>query len=669
MVGNNKTLSAEQLANQRARQQKKIEKDRRRKQYEDIQIQGTNDSSIVSKRSVEMLYTPKLAPELGEWFQHFVKVPKRRSPAINRGYWIRMESIRQLILRIIRLNPSEKICIVNLGCGYDPLPFQLLSQFKNTEPELLGRIKFVDIDYPDLVKNKFNMINESKELLDILQLPEVVEFSDADGIVLSTSNYHLVGCNLNDSELFNRQLTKISGGVSTTNIFIAEVSLAYMKPEGANPVIENASKYPNSHFIILEQLLPAGLNHPFAVKMMYHFDHLRSSLGCVQKYPLIKDQVARFKEYYETVEANDLYYNWNKLTSSELKKSVSSIETFDEWEEFIVFCQHYVIVHATNQKGGKIYEQEEELEVEELEVDENFTAFKRAATFERKFAAACYLSDKLLVSGGSGQGRENSTLELNDNFEVTETHLAGGGPSPRMCHTFTAVAPDCALLVGGRGKPGVSFSDVYMYNSKSNIWASAGTLDVPVSRHSTVNIGNNRVLIFGDCGFIIYNYREQTTTHLESSIDLKLSSCGFCYNLESNLGYIVGGMISEHIPEVNDHIYKFKLTGDKVILEEFGTSHWSLGRIGCEIAILEGKLIIAGGVNPRNILGTSSCIVTYDFKSEKIKSIPIDEMLIGFSLVEHNSEISCIGGGGVCYSFGSYYSGSVTISRKLDFSE
>ena len=140
------------LANQQARQRKKIEKDRRRKQYDDIQVQGTNNSSIVSKRSVEMIYTSKLDPQAGEWFKFFVKNAKRRSPAINRGYWIRMESIKSMITRIIKMNPTKEICIVNLGCGYDPLPFQLLAEKKH------NNVSFLDFDYPDLLERKVSMV-------------------------------------------------------------------------------------------------------------------------------------------------------------------------------------------------------------------------------------------------------------------------------------------------------------------------------------------------------------------------------------------------------------------------------------------------------------------------------------------------------------------------------
>jgi tRNA wybutosine-synthesizing protein 4 len=42
----------------------------------------TNNSSIVSKRSVERLYFPNEP----HFFRYFVKKPQRRSPLINRGY-------------------------------------------------------------------------------------------------------------------------------------------------------------------------------------------------------------------------------------------------------------------------------------------------------------------------------------------------------------------------------------------------------------------------------------------------------------------------------------------------------------------------------------------------------------------------------------------------------
>lgn len=673
-----KQQTPQQLANQIARQKKKIEKDKRRKQYEDIQIQGTNNSSIVSKRSVEMLYTTKLNPEMGEWFQYFVKNPKRRSPAINRGYWIRMESIKQLILRIIKqTDPNEDICIVNLGCGFDPLPFQLLSEFKITNPKILDRLTFVDIDYPDLVENKLKMINESDEILSVIGDVDSSARKDL-GIVLSSKNYNLVGCNLRDSKLFNEQLSTINTK-ATTNIFIAEVSLAYMKPEHANPVIANASKYHNSHFIILEQLLPAGLQHPFAVKMMYHFDHLRSSLGCVQDYPLIKDQVKRFGEYYSVVEANDLLYNWHNLTTDDLKNKVSEIESFDEWEEFIVFCQHYVIVHATNNNiNGNVYEKLEKKEEDKMQIESEPTlevSFQTSATFERKFPASCYLNGKVFVHGGSGQTRENSLISFDVDFadikpeaftdcvKIDSHQTTGDVPSPRMCHTFTSINDREGLLIGGRGRPGQKFADVYKFNAIDNSWHKLGELEAPVSRHSTAVLNEEEVLIFGKEGFIRYNHKKNKSFGLkqigENSINYE--SCAFYFDGSS--GFIVGGMISNRVPEVNDRIWRFQFVEDDLIKVEEVAQDAEMSRIGASCALINKEiLVVVGGVNSTKILGRDNCIMTYNLKEKTFKSIPIDEMLIGFNLLEKNGKILCLGGGGVCYSFGSYYNGVVCIS-------
>lgn len=72
----------------------------------------TNNSSIVSKRSVELLYYPK-----PHFFRYFAKKPQRRSPLINRGYWLRMYAIAETVRRFLE-EPSDNLkCVLNFGCG------------------------------------------------------------------------------------------------------------------------------------------------------------------------------------------------------------------------------------------------------------------------------------------------------------------------------------------------------------------------------------------------------------------------------------------------------------------------------------------------------------------------------------------------------------------------
>jgi tRNA wybutosine-synthesizing protein 4 len=83
------------------------------KQQRDVLVMDTNKSSIVSKRSVEKLYYH----DEPEYFRYFVTKFKRRSPLINRGYWLRMKAIEHGVSRFLAERTAKRKIIVNLGCG------------------------------------------------------------------------------------------------------------------------------------------------------------------------------------------------------------------------------------------------------------------------------------------------------------------------------------------------------------------------------------------------------------------------------------------------------------------------------------------------------------------------------------------------------------------------
>ena len=75
-------------------------------------VMQTNNSSIVSKRSVERLYLPQ-----PHFYRYFVRKPQRRSPTINRGYWLRMRAIDWVIRQFLEKPSDQRKVIINLGCG------------------------------------------------------------------------------------------------------------------------------------------------------------------------------------------------------------------------------------------------------------------------------------------------------------------------------------------------------------------------------------------------------------------------------------------------------------------------------------------------------------------------------------------------------------------------
>ena len=76
-------------------------------------ILETNNSCIVSKRSVEKIYHS----EDRGFLRYFVRKFQRRSPLINRGYWLRMRAIESTVHNYLVLNADKNVQIVNLGCG------------------------------------------------------------------------------------------------------------------------------------------------------------------------------------------------------------------------------------------------------------------------------------------------------------------------------------------------------------------------------------------------------------------------------------------------------------------------------------------------------------------------------------------------------------------------
>ena len=72
----------------------------------------TNNSSIVSKRSVEMIYYPE-----SHFFRPFVKKPQRRTPVVNRGYWLRMHAMTQTVRQFMDTPSNKPKFVLNLGCG------------------------------------------------------------------------------------------------------------------------------------------------------------------------------------------------------------------------------------------------------------------------------------------------------------------------------------------------------------------------------------------------------------------------------------------------------------------------------------------------------------------------------------------------------------------------
>lgn len=125
----------------------------------------------------------------------------------------------------------------------DPLPWQCLTRY----PAACGGVKFIDIDYLDLMLRKRDAVRNTKELVDVLTGVEVPE----EGSILFRSDQYLqLGCDLRDLDGLNKGLASAVDIDNCAVLFTAEVSITYMNADAADALIRWASRLPRGALIL-----------------------------------------------------------------------------------------------------------------------------------------------------------------------------------------------------------------------------------------------------------------------------------------------------------------------------------------------------------------------------------------------------------------------------------
>ncbi|KAB8229104.1 tRNA methyltransferase PPM2 [Aspergillus alliaceus] len=658
-------------------------------------VMGTNNSSIVSKRSVEMFYYPK-----PHFFRYFVKKPQRRSPLINRGYWLRMHAMAETVRKFMREPSNKPKFVLNLGCGFDPLPYMLLS----ADNSLCRNTTFVDIDYEKLMINKKMAIQKTDE---ITQLLEDVEFLPDDSAVqIRSKQYLAVGCDLKNLTKLDNVLKAEVLPTECSVLFLAEVSLTYMDVESANAVVSWASKLSNDgQFCILEQFFPDGPDHPFASTMMRHFKKLGAPLYSIHEYPSLNEQEQRFKNAgWNHAHARSLWDLWSDddFVNCSLRASLDSVEPFDEWEEFALFASHYFLLHASTRSRVPSIAAETLPEPDtQMDRSAHFKLLARCppGSGQRRFGAIIPDSYKT-VGYHSGLGRQTrlSSTELYTKSEGTaEAHyeLPPGDIPARMCHTVTGLSNEDCLLVGGRASPASGFKDCWL--RQGNQWRQTKSLRIPRFRHSAVKVrlDTEYVLVYGGKTsdgttlntWLAWSSRKEDWHEVETNeVNLKARFGACLGSIDGTSGVVFGGIGAEgkiledlftwKLHQRTDGTLFLELTDQTENLRKVSPLFNYIHRFGATLSQTAWGLVIVGGIISREIITYDKEIMLLD-STELIRcatsgwssnhtilsTLGLGKRLEGPRplLVGHVScatdprEVLIFGGGAVCFSFGTYW--------------
>ncbi|KAF2796722.1 leucine carboxyl methyltransferase 2 [Melanomma pulvis-pyrius CBS 109.77] len=658
---------------------------------------NTNDSSIVSKRCVSKLYFP----EEPDFYKPFVGKYVRRNPLINRGYWLRMHAIEQVVLRFLEEDSGKKKVVINLGCGYDPLPFQ----FWHRHASISENCTFVDVDYPELIGRKRDRIMANDLLRDALLRTNLR--SSKGNVYLRSDKYMALGCDLRFPEILETDLRAELDVPSSSFLFIAEVSVTYMPLPYADSLIRWAGTLEDARFCMLEQYLPQGPNHPFAKTMLAHFNKLQTPIQAVDKYPLLAQQSSRFIDAgWPTLNfCRSLWDLWsdNDFTPPILRGSLDTVEPFDEWEEFALFAGHYFLLVASNLKPGEQPQpaapeipNTDARDINEYSVLTTHIPPTCTPLTPRRFGAAFSLSQGTVAfHGGQGSKHRLASIDVLARQASKPNAQPCSVPQARVCHTITSLTDTESLLVGGRTSPSRALADCWLI--KSGEWQQVHELTPARFRHSSTKVKIpledseiEGVLVFGgktSNGRVLEDWSIWTHSKGWQNIPVvghrpaarfgaAMSSMGFS---QQSWGLLIGGMTQDgtvlsdiwqwHIDAASDLQLTFT---DRTNDIQRTTENVVHARIGASLLPFGQRLILIGGVSKKEILSLPedllaiSCGTSLRIAKANVM-IPESAcpLLVGFSAAAiSQDEILIAGGGAVCFSMGSTWNeGFLTIAR------
>ena len=114
----------------------------------------------------------------------------------------------------------------------------------------------MDVDFPDLIAKKCNVIASTSQLRELLGPFD--RSTEATGIYLRSKHYSALGCDLIDLARLEELLAGEIDVSSSLILCTAEVSVTYMNPDAADALIQWAAHFkdsrlnPKVHFAVLQ---------------------------------------------------------------------------------------------------------------------------------------------------------------------------------------------------------------------------------------------------------------------------------------------------------------------------------------------------------------------------------------------------------------------------------
>lgn len=257
---------------------------------------------------------------------------------------------------------------------------------------------------------------------------------------------------------------------------------------------------------------------------------------------------------------------------------------------------------------------------------------------------------------------------------------------PRMCHTITSGRLGF-LVAGGRSSPDHAFQDCWL--SGKDDWQRVDDLPVPLFRHCATTIALEDSSNFTDSGLLIYGGKTGAghvsdqwllwrrgfgwVTIPVTGRDLKPRFGAVMQEIDFRRGILLGGMSNDG--KILSESWEWTIFGDpsalSISLKRMTFSqpdtHSLTGRLGAHLVKSRFGVILVGGVSSTLIPKSVEVIKIFWENTDDDQKIiwkwaPVDihttgkrPLLVGHSIFASLDTVYILGGGAVCFSFGSFW--------------
>ena len=315
-----------------------LDSGRRRGEGGDEAVRLTNDDAAGAKVSCVA------AGYLRDGFVgSFVRSARRarRPPLINRGYWSRVQALRQLLLAFLGDHPDGQVVV--LGCGYDTTFFKLAA-----EGEARGR--WWEVDFPQVAASKARVVTGDAKFTAHLGDEAGREVDLARGSV-AAGRYTLCAGDLREMAEVGARLRAAGLDPDAPTFVLSECVLVYLPPEASEAVVAYfGGAFARCTFVVYEMVEPGD---GFGQQMVRNLQDRGCELLGIHANPTCAAQEARLRRAgFAEARALDMLAVYGGFLDAGERRRIERLELFDELEEWRLIQRHYCIAVGTKGPPG-----------------------------------------------------------------------------------------------------------------------------------------------------------------------------------------------------------------------------------------------------------------------------------------------------------------------------